>query len=665
MYQCLLPLLKKLPPFVFAVLIISCSSRNQNSGSEKIADSLLETQKALADSFYYAGMLDSALANYLIGARYAMQKGDAYYDYLSDNLADAGYCCYEADRYSEAIDYYKDALRYSQMTNNLPALATIYSNMGIAQMLKSDYPGALESFMEALRIDQQIYNIQEISTDYNNLGKLYEAWKNYEAAAHYFRLALDVDVANHDSTKISIRLNSLGMVFRQQKMYDSALFYLQKALFVDEKLTNQKNIATRKSNIGQILTETGKHSEAESYLIQALDYFEKMNIDKSVCISKNCLGDVYLDKGEYIKAKELYLSSLYIAERINYLVLVIENYKDLAYLNQKTGNYADAFRYFEKSKILGDSLFSSDNQKLINEYHIKYETDIKERKMQDQQLALQKSEFRFIFIAIIVAVLLVLVVFLIGLIRFKRKTSRILEIKNTELSQANATKDKLFSIIAHDLKNNVSGIFNLSSALNQNFELITNLEMKDYLEQLELASSNLKSLLLNLLQWATSQRNTITVKLQQINSSEIIREVINQLNGQISAKNLEIRISDPRIIFVSDKQIIKTILYNLTGNAVKFSSPSKTFDINLQRLNNRIRFEISDQGPGISPSDLDKLFRADADILTIGNSPEKGTGLGLILCKDLLKHLDGSIYADSELGKGSRFTFEIPFIDHE
>jgi signal transduction histidine kinase len=658
-------LLKSLFPLVFAIFLLSCTPRNQNTLSDRMIDSVLEAQKSLADSFYYEGMLDSARENYLIGARYAIQKGEGYYAYLSDNLADAGYCCFEADRYSEAIEYYKDALRYSQMNNNLLSLATIYSNMGIAQMLKSDYPGALESFMEALRIDEQIYNIEEISTDYNNLGKLYEAWKNFDAASRYFRLALDVDIANHDSSKISIRLNSLGMLFRQRKMYDSALLYLQKALLVDEKLNNQKNIATRKSNIGQILTETDKHSEAEEYLKHALDYFEKMNIDKSVCITKNCLGDVYLYKGDYQKAKELFISSLTISERINYPVLIIENYKDLAYLNQKMGNYPAAFGYFEKSKILGDSLFTSDTQKLINEYHIKYETDIKERKMQDQLLALQKSEFRFIFIAVIVAVLLVLVVFLIGLIRFKRKTSRILEIKNTELSQANATKDKLFSIIAHDLKNNVSGIFNLSSAINQNFEVISNLEMKDYLEQLELASSNLKSLLLNLLQWATSQRNTIAVKLQQINTFEIINEVINQLNGQISAKNLEIRISDPSIRFVSDKQIIQTVLYNLTGNAVKFSSPSKSIDISVQRMNSRICFQVSDHGPGISPTDLDKLFRADADILTIGNSPEKGTGLGLILCRDLLKHLDGSIYAESELGKGSRFTFEIPFIEHE
>jgi signal transduction histidine kinase/Tfp pilus assembly protein PilF len=644
-------------------LFFSCSDLNpiKETGEELIRKEL-DYHKAIADSLYYSGQMEKAKDAYLQTAQLAKRNGKAFLQDLSDNLADAAFCLNESDKYNEAISLYLEAIKYADKENHPESVATIYSNMGVAQMLKSDYPGALESFMAALKIDEDIFNIKEISTDYNNLGKLYEAWKNYPLARQYYQKALEIDVANNDSAKIPIRLNSIGMVFKATNQPDSSLVYIFKALDIDEKLSNQRGIATRKSNIGQILNETGRYHEAENFLVQALTYFKQKNIEKSMAITQNALGDVYTHKLNFKEALKQYHESLTISEQIGYLIITLENYKDLAYIHKKLGKFKEAFDYFEKSKILGDSLFTSDNQKLINEYHIKYETELKERKLQQQKLELQKSNSKILLISIIGSAFLIVSLVLIRIIRFKRKTSKLLESQNIELACLNDTKNKLFSIIAHDLKNNVSGIYNLSTALNQNFEHIPLPELKNYVARIENASINLRALLINLLQWAMGQSKSIKIHPSRFSMKDLVNSVTYQLSAHSAAKSIEIKVFGDDFEMYSDKQLLQTVLYNILGNAIKFSGLNSLVEIAFKNHSDIARFEVKDYGIGMNPEELEKLLNAHAEQSLIRNSPESGTGLGLPLCKELVRLLGGSISATSEKNKGSRFIIQIPVL---
>lgn len=643
--------------FAVLVFIVSCT---QNHNLLEHKQKQIEYYQLLADSFYYEYKLDSAIKYYEKAYKFSQQAGIDFKKQASDNIANVAYCYSELDNYSVAINFYKKALEISQEIGNLKDIATLYSNMGVSAMLNSQYNLALECFMNAVKIDEQIYNITEISTDYNNLGKLYEAWNQYELAKHYYQKALVIDKMNNDSSKLSIRYNSIGMLFKNYKKLDSALVYLQKALEIDKANKNYKNIATRQSNIGQIFLELQDFENAKNNLFEAYNFFAQNNIEKSSSITLNSIGDYYLATKNLDNALSSYNLSLEIAKKINYQTIVIENLKDLSFLYFLLKDFEIAYKYKNDYILIRDSLFTAENQKLINEFHVKYETEKKENTLKEQQIIIKKNKARQIIIALVASLLLLVSILLFINFRNKRKFANILSKKNDALLQSNAMKDKLFSVVAHDLKNNVSGLSFMSSTLNQNFENISSNELKEYLQTIEQATLQLNSMLMNLLQWTMCQKDSIKVNISKIDTETLLKSVIDKLRVFLKNKNIEIIIENSIKEFFSDKQILETILNNLVFNAIKFSKNQSKIIIKIKSTGDFVTFEVVDFGIGISTDDLQKLFDKQPNTKTIGTSTEKGTGIGLMLCKELILYLKGNFFVESKLNEGSTFGFTIP-----
>jgi signal transduction histidine kinase len=236
-----------------------------------------------------------------------------------------------------------------------------------------------------------------------------------------------------------------------------------------------------------------------------------------------------------------------------------------------------------------------------------------------------------------------------------------LEENKRKLNELNASKDKFFSILAHDLRNPVSAISNFSHHLVTDFESIPSFELKNYLEVINSTAKGLSVLLEELLLWAGLQSNRSEFRPMHITLFDEVEDVINLLKTAATEKNIVVQNNVPvDYLIFADKLMLHTIIRNLVSNAVKFTFDNGLIQINAEQDADYTTIKIKDSGIGIKPEHIDNLFKIDYHIKSVGTKGEKGTGLGLILCKEMVEKHKGSIKVESEPEKGSTFILCFP-----
>lgn len=235
-----------------------------------------------------------------------------------------------------------------------------------------------------------------------------------------------------------------------------------------------------------------------------------------------------------------------------------------------------------------------------------------------------------------------------------------LAIQNIKLRELNATRDKFFSIIAHDLKNPFSTLIFLSELLANEMKNYSFDEIEKYAQMVYQASKQGFNLLENLLEWSRSQTGVMTFHPENVSLRRIIAQNTGALESRAKNKQITIQFEIPEDTFVfADVEMTATIIRNLVSNALKFTERGGAVNICAKDTRNSIEITVSDTGVGIKEEDIPKLFRIDIHHSTSGTARERGTGLGLILCKEFVEKHDGKIWVDSEVGKGTRFTFTL------
>jgi len=237
--------------------------------------------------------------------------------------------------------------------------------------------------------------------------------------------------------------------------------------------------------------------------------------------------------------------------------------------------------------------------------------------------------------------------------------------KTTELYELNASKDKFFSIIAHDLKNPFNTIIGFSEMLNEEIKSGDSARIEEYSGMINISAVQTLRLLENLLEWAKSQTGKLLFNPVPINLSGLFNEEFSMLNDMAKGKNIELKSSFPADLTVlADKNMLKTILRNLISNSIKFTHRNGKVEVKAIIDNKQVEISVSDSGIGMTKETTAKLFRIDANLSTQGTENEKGTGLGLILCKEFVEKNGGKIWVESESGKGSTFKFILPLVSN-
>lgn len=244
------------------------------------------------------------------------------------------------------------------------------------------------------------------------------------------------------------------------------------------------------------------------------------------------------------------------------------------------------------------------------------------------------------------------------------KNNAIEALHNSEklLSESNRTKDIFFSIIAHDLRNPLGAFKQLAEIMYEDFDSHTDLEKKDTIFEIQNSASMLYGLLEQLLDWARTQTGNMPFRPKQVNLINLISKITEQIESTIKKKSIRIITEIPSELayIYADSEMIQAVLRNLITNSIKFTNENGEIKVIAKQDEDGIRIECHDNGVGMGSSDLEKLFRVDAQVTSIGLEGEKGTGLGLILCSEFIKLHGGEIWATSEKGKGTIVSFRLP-----
>ena len=232
--------------------------------------------------------------------------------------------------------------------------------------------------------------------------------------------------------------------------------------------------------------------------------------------------------------------------------------------------------------------------------------------------------------------------------------------KREELSSLVKTKDKLFSVLAHDLQSPFMGISGLSDMIKENVEKGNTDEVIEYSKMIADTTKRTSTLFTNILDWAASQTGELEMKHTINNLDECLDETIALLQDHQQRKNITIQRDNTNIEFSSDPNALKTVLRNLISNALKFTPNDGIIKISAKKSKDEVVVSISDSGVGIKSDLIPMIFKMDSYISTEGTDQEQGTGIGLSLCREMIARHNGKIWAESELGQGSVFHFSLP-----
>ena len=232
---------------------------------------------------------------------------------------------------------------------------------------------------------------------------------------------------------------------------------------------------------------------------------------------------------------------------------------------------------------------------------------------------------------------------------------------NEELLSLNTSKDKFFSIIAHDLKSPLSGLLGFTEILLDEFDDLQIEEVKEFIGHSHQAAINLNALLENLLEWSRIQTGNFALEPSNVNVESVFDDMISLFNQYASNKKIRLEKKvDAALEVIADENMFKTIMRNLVSNGIKFTNEGGSVYLTAIANEKFVNLGIQDSGIGLSRENINKLFRIDLNYTTLGTNKERGTGFGLVLCKELVEKNGGKIWVESEVGKGTKFIFSLP-----
>ncbi|WP_423128551.1 tetratricopeptide repeat-containing sensor histidine kinase [Gaoshiqia sp. Z1-71] len=527
----------------------------------------------------------------------------------------------------------------------------------------------------------------------NQLGIVHRKLKNYPAAEGYFnQLEESFFFQLSEEQRFGLYMNK-GNVYADQKKFDETEAYFNKAYAEVKKTDHPENLALISYNLGALYYRKKDYGKSQSLVLEALQAYRKIGSLQYIEGCYRVLGAINYDQEKYREAENYYQKALGIAREINNPKSILGNYKNL-YLNNlklaeqtgRVGYYANTVEYQSKWSALKDSLYNAEMADKILELEKKYETEKKnsqisllekENQIKADELIIKRSQQNMLLI-LIGFILVILFVFIYAYIYAKRinkllqeQSRKILsqqsqiQHQNEKLQKSVNTQNKLFSIIAHDLRSPLITVSNFSKLIN--FYLKDNRfdSVKEMAKQMDQKNDHVLELTDNLLSWAKSQSDSLTPVLEKISINEVIDESLDIYESVAGNKEISLVYAEQEdCLLWTDRNMLKTICRNLMNNAIKFTPRYGTVELYVEKQDKFAKICIKDTGIGMSENVMDSLFDMGASKEThTGTEGEKCTGLGLSVCKEFTETLGGQISVQSEPGKGSLFGVTVPLFD--
>lgn len=571
----------------------------------------------------------------------------------------------ELNKYFYANQNYKEGIKVYTQQCDKERLADAFNSLYFLEYYRGNLTEAAGYLLESKAYYKQINNVFGMMISNNYLGDLYAKLDNFDLAEKYYKKAIRLHKKKVTKDKgIGLYMNNLSYLYINYKMPKKAKRIVKSALPINKK--NEMPIYTIYSYyiLAKIALYQKEYTTSQKYYDTVLQMGSKTKsfaLTIPLIISKQQMACIALETRNYKKAEHLLKKA-----REEFLALkdidptehLLSNYQIAAKLDSVRGNLYEAFIWQKKYLELSDHRISEIVTKKIEQTEGHHKEELEYLRLIDRQKKEEReakaSLFKYRLCTFISSILLLIIaIFLVWIIRTRKERKRYIR----ELNNSNEIKNKLFSIISHDLKNEIHGLEGSLNLLNDNS--ISTEDFKEILPLLVNRTSQTSILLHNLLNWSKSQLKELNTNPTNFDIDEVISDKFIFFNAKAEQKNIKlINKLNPTIIY-ADKDMFAIVSQNLIANAIKFCNPGDS--IALLSKENEAYYEIcfQDTGVGIDPVHLEKLF-AEETFTTNGTHDEGGTGLGLKICKELIELNNGKIEVKSILGEGSTFCVFLP-----
>jgi len=624
--------------FLFVFFGVSFSGRGQINEIDSL-ESLVNSIPADTNKVWLLNRLVSSLRERdnnkaLVYAREATDLAEllAYQDGLAVALENLGWILYRQGDYTKSFDLSSKAVKLNEERGDNAAVARCLINVAAIHFEQKQFPLAIAHFKKAYRSAESIGDKRTMARSANNIGYSFLEMKQVDSADHYARKAFSLSDAINERYMAAFAMRTVGDVYFLRKDIEGALKNYRICLRISEE---EKNTFLKVSTLHRI-------------------------------------GKVYKHLGNLDRAIEYFMLNLTIAEKFGYKEELERTYKLLYETYEAKNDLRNAYVFQGKYLAIHDSLYQQRQNEKIALLQAQFNDEIKETQIEllTKEAELNEEEIKsqkiWLYFSIgCVTLLLILAFVLLYTNRYNSLAKRELQEKNNainiqaqELKNLNGTKDKLFSIIGHDLRSPLA-------SLKAIMELVgtPGLTQEEFVNITRILKRNLDSVhedLDNLLLWAQTQLRGFQAFPESIDLKIVAEEKINLFKDAANAKRISM-INDIRegTWVLADKNHISLALRNLLANAIKFNQPGGTIHVTSKQAGDMHEISVADSGIGISTDDVQKLFNAETHFTRPGTNKEKGIGIGLLITKEFVENNNGSIWVTSELGKGTTFTFTL------
>ena len=517
-------------------------------------------------------------------------------------------------------------------------LANAYQRLG--QLDK-----AIECYNRCNELMDQIGGeMAEVNKRYviNNIAEIHLSMGELETAEEMYRKCINmlgtVDPADTASNlDLATYYQNLAEV-RIAQNNPEAVGFAEPSLELSRKYQDTPHkIINRLMALSKAYRIVGRNAESAALMDEALS-IAKENGETFLETS------IYLQQGDFAKA-------ITMADE-NHFDELLQEALEAAYQAERERNPKLALEYYERSMMMKDSVFNETQQQLIRDYQVRYATQEKEHALAMEQEKSKRNRMYVIVLAIVVALLLLIAFIWYRLAQIRKKRAE-------ELAHLNATKDRLLSIVSHDVRTPVGAMCQVMCDLTDNYDGMAETDRKAKMVMLRTSSEALNDRMENIIQWVKGELENSKVEPVDFNLSELVDECVREQEMTIIAKSLKVSNVVPKAMMAHDDvNVVRIVMQNLLSNAVKFSYPDGEVSVKAEEKGGRIWIEVSDNGMGIGEKKLEKIFKFMTSSAS-GTGGETGTGIGLFVSKMLVDKIDGEITIESRKDEGTTVRFSV------
>ena len=569
------------------------------------------------------------------------------------------------------------ALILSEQIKYGKGIGNSFYNIGHVYWSQSYYPIALIYLNKALIYMPQSENLL-LSSCYTMIGRTYSDLRNYNAAMENFEKA--IKYAHGDPVRVADVYGERALVFRRQKKYSEAIVEARQALALNKSGQDASNTAILYSRLATVYRITRRFKEALVYSDTAyVKSFSSRNRRLRAGTDIE-YASIYNDLKDYDKAIFYAKRGLALADSLGVVDMISESYGELISSYEGKGDLQTAMRYQKQNNQMQDSLNDfnkSRNTELIQDYFRldKRLSDMAELERSDlQNRELVKSQRATIFT--LAGSLFILMILLGVTFYFYKQTKmfsqqlndqnewllkqkQLIEAQKANLEVVSGVKDKLLAVIAHDLRTPMANLRGVTEMFGMDY--LSNDEVRALMKDINPIVKSAEMTLSNLLEWAGSNIKGRNVNASRLDIFLLGVEMEQIFSHSLQKKSIEfVNEASPGQSVLADENHVKVVLRNLISNAIKFTNTNGRVVLSSELKDDKVVICVEDNGKGMTEQELGKLFTFQTHFSKRGTQGESGTGIGLMLCKELVELNGGKVWVESKPNKGSKFYFSLP-----